>query len=228
MHIADDPVHGLGKVLDVLGGKAGNADPPVVRQVDVEALLHDGALGLAQAGIREHPDLADDVLPAAGCLQAEQLLIEGAAHGLDPGDHRRQVRHPLGVERRVVEDAGDDPRSKRWWVANECSLELAELAADSPRLLRVPTNRYECPAPFVVQPKVLRVGLGHEELQSRLHKVADSVGVVVKRSGGKALVRTVKDDNVPFRFKQTSQLVPLLPARIAPSRIVCTGMQHKH
>lgn len=104
MHIANDPIHRLCKVLYILRGQASNTDSTIISEVDVEAFLQGLALGLTQTSVGEHADLVDDVLPFAGSVHSDKFVIEGLAHGFDTGDHCGEVIHPFGVELRIIKD----------------------------------------------------------------------------------------------------------------------------
>jgi hypothetical protein len=76
-----------------------------------------------------------------------------------------------------------------------------------------------------IQAEILCKGLGDDDFNALIYKVAYSESVVGKRARGEALVSTVKEREETPSLNDASNFFPLFLRRIYSRRVVCTSME---
>mmetsp|Transcript_58382 Transcript_58382/g.132209 ORF Transcript_58382/g.132209 Transcript_58382/m.132209 type:complete len:285 (-) Transcript_58382:258-1112(-) len=156
-----------------------------------------------------------------------ELRHERLAHRGDPVGHFLAVLFPLGLERRVREDDGDEPGPVDGRVAVHGADQDLELGLDPLGLLGVGAHRAQGPRPLAVEAEVLGVALAEEHRVALVHEVPHREGVPLRVARGEALVRAVEEDGVPLLEHQRGDLPPLLLRRVHPRRVVGARVEQK-
>jgi hypothetical protein len=76
LEVRDGIIHSFGEMLALGGVEARHGDAAVRGEVDVPLLGEVLHLGLGEAGVGEHSDLVEDVLPVAGGIECGEACIQ--------------------------------------------------------------------------------------------------------------------------------------------------------
>lgn len=184
---------GLGDVVHVLRGDAGDGNASVFRQVHVELFRQTLDLLGLESGEAEHADLVGDVLPGVRVAGALDAGAELAPHRDDPVRHLLYVSEPLlfefGVGEYLLHEAGAVQRRVGVHDADH-DLDLRHHLGGR-RL--VAAQEGQGARALSVQTHVLSETLRQHDLVSFLDEETDCESVIVDITGGETLIRHVEE-----------------------------------
>eukprot|EP00760_Papus_ankaliazontas_P006732 PhM_4_TR13156/c0_g1_i2/m.3694 len=224
-------VNALGNILNIPLVKSRDADPRRLGQVDVVIFNERGALLRRQPQVREHANLARNVLPRARRLEGHlQLLAKSRAHRRDPPGDLLQLVLPLLTQLRRRQDLHGDLRAVRGWGGVVGADEAIEVGLHSRLERAVRTDYGQTSDAFSVQAHVLAVGLARQEMHAVRHQHPRRHRVLLQVTGRIPLISTVTHNGeIPsFCGEQFGELRPLRLGRVRPRWVVRRDLQNEH
>ena len=217
----------LGNVLHVVGVKSSNGDTSVHGQVDMvllDASLH---LGLGEAGVGEHTNLAGDVRPVASAAGLLQVLHESLTHVNDAVGHSSALLVPLSLQLGVTQDGLDNASTVERRVGPEGTGGGLQLGSHALLLLLGGADHGGSSAALSVETEVLGEGLGEADLVAVSDELADGEGISLHISRGETLVSAVEDHSAVVGLDSLADLLPLLLGGIHSGGVVGASVEQE-
>ena len=218
-------MNGTGNILDVAIIQTSQRNASISRQKD--AVL--ARQLIAHVGIHprkgKHANLSGNMRPVMGTSGLLELLYQQCSHGLDAVGHRLAFAVVLIGQTGIVQNGLDDVGTVNMRAGVHGSDDESKLTEHGLLLFGAVGHDTEGTGTLSVETKVLGKGLSKSHVVSIFYKQAQSGGIGLGITGGKALVGRVKEDVVRLVANLLGNGLPLIQIWITSRRIMGAGME---
>jgi len=213
-------VEGVGNVAQVAGVEASDGDTAVSGHVDGVLLAEFVNHGLGEAGVGEHTDLVDDVVPVVFGAEVCHVLVKTVTHFVHAAGHHSQVVVPAGGKLGVTKHDVDDAGTVDGGVGVKTTCEVLDAGHADFLLSGVGSDEGNAASTLTVKTEVLGERLEEHQVVDVRGEESKRVGILLEVTGGEALVGRVEGNEVVLALDNVENVVPLLVGGVNTSGVV--------